>query len=457
MRLVPLGVVLALASVGHGGCSAIGRAVSPPEVKTLQVSRGDIAEVVGATGTLEAVTTVQVGTQVSGTIETLSADFNSIVRKGQVVARLDPSLFETQTAQGRANLVRAEAEVERQRVALQDATNQLKRSRELSSRGMVADMELESSEAAVHAAQAQVQSSQAQVVQAQAALNQSAVNLQRTIIEAPIDGIVIARNVDVGQTVAASMQAPTLFVIAADLTRMRVVADIDESDVARIRPGQVARFRVDAYPGEEFAGTVTQVRLQPKVVQNVVTYSTVIDVPNLDLRLKPGMTATVGIEIARRTDAIRIPVAALRFRPSAELFASLNQAMPAEPPRDGLQGATPASPSAGPAGPVAAGQGTSRTADDAPARTADALFGPLPITRTRGRVWQFVEGRLEPVPVWLGISDGIHVEVLSGALEPGTSVVSAMAATAQPSGSVSRSPLVAPGRGPAAGSRPPGT
>ena len=160
-------------------------------------------------------------------------------------------------------------------MALLDAQSQLKRSKELSGRGMVAAMELETSEAAASSAQAQVQSSQAQVLQARAALNQSAVNLQHTIIEAPIDGIVLSRNVDVGQTVAASMQAPTLFVIAADLTKLRVVADIDESDVARIRPGQVVRFRVDAYSGDEFTGTVTQVRLQPKVVQNVVTYSTV--------------------------------------------------------------------------------------------------------------------------------------------------------------------------------------
>ena len=495
-------LVLAASAVALGAYYRLGRDVAAPEMTTVPVSRGDIAEVVGATGTIEAMTTVQVGTQVSGTIQALSADFNSIVRQGQIVARLDPSLFETQTAQGRANLVRAQADAERQQVALEDAQHQLKRSRELSARGMIAAMELESSEATANSAAAQVQSSQAQVVQAQAALNQSAVNLQHTIIEAPIDGIVIARNVDVGQTVAASMQAPTLFVIAADLTQMRVVADIDESDVGRIRPGQVARFRVDAYADEQFAGTVTQVRLQPKVVQNVVTYSTVIDVPNPHLRLKPGMTATVAIEIARRADAIRIPVVALRFRPSADLFAALNQAQPADATRGAQQRASSRSGSAGVAGTsgtasmvptdattgraAAAGQArgpalpASRddatsidqrraqadatraalpsSASGAPAQTVDALFGPLPITATTGRVWRFVGGRLEPVQVRLGISDGTYTEALAGDVEPGTALVSAAAASAPASGSSTavRSPLITPSRGPAGGARPTG-
>ena len=271
-------LVLAAAAAAAAGYYRYGTRTPAPEVTTLPVTRGDVAEVVGATGTLEALTTVQVGTQVSGTVQSLHADFNSIVHKGQVVARLDPSLFETQVAQGRANLVRAQADVERQRVALEDAQAKAKRARELSAQGLVPALELENAEAALGSAQAQLRSAQAQLVQAEASLNQSLVNLQHTVIEAPIDGIVISRNVDVGQTVAASMQAPTLFVIAADLTKMRVAADVDESDVGRIRPGQPVRFRVDAYPNEEFSGTVVQVRLQPKVTQNVVTYATVIDV-----------------------------------------------------------------------------------------------------------------------------------------------------------------------------------
>ena len=185
----------------------------------------------------------------------------------------------------------------------------------------------------MRSSEAQIRSSQAQVTQAEAALNQNQVNLQHTVIEAPIDGLVISRNVDVGQTVAASMQAPTLFVLAADLTKMQVVANLDESDVGRIRPGQRVSFRVDAYPAEDFVGTVSQVRLQPIVQQNVVTYATVIDVPNPELKLKPGMTANVNVEIARRTNVVRVPNAALRFRPTSEIYAALGQTPPPAPER----------------------------------------------------------------------------------------------------------------------------
>src|SRR5262245_48586523 len=255
------------------------------------ISRGDVVDTVGATGTLQAVTTVQVGTQVSGTISELNADFNSLVRKGQVLARLDPSLFATQIEQARANLIRAQADLERLRVSSEDARTKLNRAQELSAKKLSAQTELEAAEVAVRSADAQMKSQQAAVTQAQASLSQAEVNQQHTIIEAPIDGLVIARNVDVGQTVAASMSAPTLFLLAADLTKMQVVASLRESDVGRIRPNQLVRFRVDAYPNDEFTGTVTQVRLQPTTVQNVVTYSTVIDVPNPELKLKPGMTA----------------------------------------------------------------------------------------------------------------------------------------------------------------------
>src|SRR5918994_735921 len=305
-----------------------------PTITTARVTRGDLAETVGATGTLQAVTTVQVGTQVSGTIQELYADFNSIVRKGQVLARLDPSLFQTQIEQARANLIRAEADLERLRVALDDARSKLSRAKELAEKKLIAQTELEAAEVAVRSAEAQIRSQQAQVTQAEASLRQNQVNLAHTVIESPIDGLVISRNVDVGQTVAASMSAPTLFVLAADLTKMQVLASLDESDVGRIRPGQNVRFRVDAFPTDEFTGNVTQVRLQPTTVQNVVTYQTVIDVPNPGLKLKPGMTANVNIEIARRSNVVRVPNTALRFRPTAEIFAALGQ----EPPPGGFGG-----------------------------------------------------------------------------------------------------------------------
>ncbi len=301
-----------------------------PEVTIVTASRGVIADTVGVIGTLEAVTTVQVGSQVSGIIQNLSADFNSIVREGEVIARLDPSLFQTQIEQARANLVRAQADVERQRVSVDDAMTKLARAEGLSARNLIPQTELEAAIVAVRLAEAQIKSSEAQVTQAEASLNQTEVNLEHTIITAPIDGIVISRSVDVGQTVAASMSAPELFVLAADLTKMRVIANVDEADVGRIRPGQPVTFTVDAYAAQEFEGMVSQIRLNPIVLQNVVTYATVIDVPNPDLTLKPGMTATVTLEIARRDDVVRIPNAALRFRPTPQMFAALNQPVPEE-------------------------------------------------------------------------------------------------------------------------------
>lgn len=322
--------VLVLAVIGGGGYwyYRYSKKPAPPTVTTSPVTRGDIVETVGATGTLQAVTTVQVGTQVSGTIQSLYADFNSLVKKGQVIARLDPSLFQTQIEQARANLVRAQADLDRLRVALNDARTKLNRARELSNRQLIPRSDLDTAEVNVQSAEAQIKSQEAQIRQAQATLNQNQVNLEHTVITAPIDGLVISRNVDVGQTVAASMQAPTLFVLAADLTKMQVVANLDESDVGRIRPNQIVTFRVDAYPNDTFHGTVSQVRLEPKVQQNVVTYATVIDVPNNDLRLKPGMTANVNVEISRASGVLRIPNSALRFRPSNEIFAALGQTPP---------------------------------------------------------------------------------------------------------------------------------
>jgi HlyD family secretion protein len=321
-------IVIVLVAIGAGvGAYYYKKGGPEPSVTTMQVTRGDIIDQVGATGTLQAVTTVQVGTQVSGTVSQLNADFNSIVHKGQVIARLDPALMQTQMATSQANLARAEADLQRLQVGLQDAKQKLDQARALSAKSLISATDLQNAEVAYKSADAQLKSQQAQVQQAKTSVENSQVNLDHTIITAPIDGIVISRNVDVGQTVAASMQAPTLFIIAADLTKMQVNANIDESDVGQMRPGQVVRFRVDAYPTDTFIGTVQQVRLNPVVVQNVVTYSTVIDVPNPDLRLKPGMTANLNIEVARRSNVLRVPNAATRFRPTRDMFAALNQAV----------------------------------------------------------------------------------------------------------------------------------
>ncbi|MDP6580088.1 MAG: efflux RND transporter periplasmic adaptor subunit [Vicinamibacterales bacterium] len=444
-----------------------------PEVSTVTLNRGDVVDTVGATGALEAVTTVQVGSQVSGIIEELNADYNSIVREGDVIARLEPSLFETQIEQARANLARSEADVERLAVTLEDANTQLARSEDLAARELISATELEAAQVAVRSAEAQLKSAQASVIQSAASLNQNEVNLGHTVITAPIDGIVIARQVDAGQTVAAGMSAPELFIIAADLTKMQVIANIDESDVGRIRPGQPVTFTVDAYATEEFTGTVSQIRLEPVVLQNVVTYATVIDVPNNELKLKPGMTATVTLEIARRENILRVPNAALRFNPTPDMFAALNQPVPqilqrpgggggdrAQGPggsrrggrgggfggdmsdadrqamRERMQNMTPEQRAeffaarGGGRGGGGAGFGgrgggggarrrASQSADsavptvDRGATTIDALFAPLEINETDATVWVLDGDQLRPVDVRLGVTDGTGTELLS--------------------------------------------
>lgn len=328
-KLILIAIVL-IALVGAGGAYYMRQGTKEPEVRTAQITRGDVVEAVQATGTLEAVTTVQVGTQVGGIVQELYADFNDIVKKGQVIARLDPTILDTQIEQQRANVTRSQADLERLRVALADAKQKLERAKALYEKNLLPRTELETADVTVKSAEAQIRSSEAGLVQAKSQLNTAEVNRQHTVITAPIDGIVIQRSVEPGQTVNAGMSAPTLYILAADLTKMQVNANIDEADVGKMRPGQAVLFRVDAFVGEQFTGTVQQVRLQPTTVQNVVTYQTVIDVPNQQLKLKPGMTATVTIEISRKNNVLRIPAAATRFRPTVETFAALKQ----EPPPD---------------------------------------------------------------------------------------------------------------------------
>jgi HlyD family secretion protein len=354
------------------------RTPETPLVVTEAVTRGSIVRTVSAVGTLEAVTTVEVGTQVSGAIQTLHADFNSIVTKGQVLARLDPSLYQSAIEQARANKARAEADVERLRVALADAQTKRDRARELAARQLLPATELEAAEVNVRSAGAQVRSGAAQVSQADAALRQAEVNLSKTVITSPIDGIVIARNVDGGQTVAASLQAPTLFLLAAGLDQMQVKASIDEADLGDIVEGQPVTFSVDAYPQERFTGVVKQVRLNPVVEQNVVTYAAIITAPNPALKLKPGLTAHVTIEVARRDDVLRVAAAALRFRPAEDLKSAL-----------GAAGVTAEGPA----------------------------------------VWQYLEEGLRPTPVTPGVSDGIHTEINGGTLTEGARVVTRAAMT----------------------------
>jgi HlyD family secretion protein len=367
-----------------------------PELTTALVTRGDVVQTVKATGTLEAVTTVQVGSQVSGTIASLQADFNSQVKKGQVVARLEPSLFQAQVDQARATLVKLQADADRARVSLQDAQVQQRRAETLSSQQLLPTSELDSARVATAQADAALKSAQAQISQARASLSQAEVNLSHATITAPIDGIVISRNVDVGQTVAASMQAPVLFTIAQDLRQMQVNASVDEADIGKIAPTQLVTFQVDAYPGQTFAGSVRQVRLAPIVDQNVVSYVTVIDVPNPELELKPGMTANVAIVIAHADDVLKVPNTALRFRPDEATLQAHGQTVPAG-------------------------------------------------GRTRGarQIWVLSGESLRPVKVETGVNDGTTTAIVGGELQDGARVVTGMAqaaaTTAQPS---SASPLM---------------
>lgn len=286
-----------------------------PKFRTEKVTKGDIVQTVTATGTVNAVTTVLVGTQVSGTIKHIYVDFNSPVKKGQLIAQIDPATFEAQVEQAKANLLLASANLEKAEASLVDAQRTMNRNRELFSRNLIARSELDTSETNYETAKAQVSASKAQVSQAEAALKNAETNLRYTRILSPVDGIVISRNVDVGQTVAATFQTPTLFTIAQDLTKMQIDTNVDEADIGKIKAGQDVEFTVDAYPDITFKGRVSQVRIAPIIVQNVVTYDVVIRVDNPEIKLKPGMTANVSIIVAGKNNVLKIHNAALRFRP----------------------------------------------------------------------------------------------------------------------------------------------
>ena len=402
-----------------------------PAYGTATVSRGTVAKTVSATGKLQALTTVQVGTQVSGTISEIYVDFNSQVKKGQVIARLDPSQLQAQLTQVTANLTgaqasvqtgqsavaaadasveAAQANVDRADSVLADANRTLERTKMLVSEGVTPARDLDSAQAAAAQASAQKQQAaaqanqaraqaqsarsqlnqaRAQAAQASASVELATVNLDKTVIRAPIDGTIVSRNVDVGQTVAASLQAPTLFLIANDLTRMQVLADIDEADVGQLHEGTPVTFTVDAYPSDTFNGRVSQVRLSPQLVQNVVTYTAVIDVDNPELKLKPGMTASVTATVAEQKDVLTVSNAALRFRPA--------DATPSRPQQGG------------------------------------------------GTVYRVNGKALEPVHVRTGLTNGATTQVVSGDLREGDTV--AIAAQQAPGANRQTRPAGMPGMG----------
>jgi HlyD family secretion protein len=312
-RLGILVVVLGLAWLAFSGLRS--EPETGPAFTTATVDRGDLALTVAATGTLSALVTVEIGSQVSGRIASLNADFNSEVKQGDLIARIDPSLFEAAVQRARANLAVAEANVERARIQRTEAQRQERRIVELTQRKLVSESELDTAKAQVATTGADLRSAEASVQQTRASLVEAEANLRFTNIVSPTDGIVISRAVNVGQTVAASLQSPVLFTLAQDLRDMQVIAAISEADIGQLEESQKASFTVDAFPNEPFEGTLRQIRNAANVLQNVVTFDAVIDVDNPDLKLRPGMTANVSILIAEEQDAVRIPNAALRFRP----------------------------------------------------------------------------------------------------------------------------------------------
>jgi HlyD family secretion protein len=413
-----------------------------PQYLTEKVQQGDIQNVVQATGTINAVTTVQVGSQVSGTIQTLYADFNSHVKKDQVVARIDPSLFQgallqakADLADGRANLIAAKANLEKAKAASAQAKLDFDRYTSLASDGVIPTQQLDTAratfqtdEAAVGAAQAQVTQAVAQVQQKVAAVTVAQTNLDHTIIRSPIDGTVVARSVDVGQTVAASLQAPTLFTIAQDLTKMQVYVSTDESDVGTIHAGQEVNFNVDAFPTQRFKGKVSAVRLNATTVQNVVTYTTVVDFDNPEMKLFPGMTAYINIPVATANDVVKVPNTALRYTPdltSDELAAAYaNNGITATAGKGRKSG-----------------QQQAQTSGQAPA--------------TLAVIWKMgANKQLEPVQIKLGITDHTTTEVaqvLKGSLSAGDQVITGLNGPQQKAGGSTATPGMGGARGGAGG------
>lgn len=362
---------------------------APPQYFTATVEAGDIHDVVDVTGTVNPVTTVQVGSQVSGSIAKLNADFNSRVKKGEVIAEIDPALFRGALLQADADLDSAKANVAKAESAVVQTKADYARNVTLAKQGIVGGQALDLAKANYDQAVASAGVAQAEVNLKAASVDVARTNLDYTVIRSPIDGTVVARNVDVGQTVAASLQAPTLFTIAQDLRKMQVYAVTDESDVGNVHVGRIVTFKVDAFPKDIFHGVVSQVRMNPTTVQNVVTYDAIVDFDNPDLKLFPGMTAYLTIPVADATKVLRVPNAALRFKPqmdAAELQALYDHYGIVD-------------------------QGAAR-------RSADNAV-----------VWKLHGGDLEPVQIALGITDHAYtalLQVIKGELKEGDAVVTGM-------------------------------
>ncbi len=424
MKKALIGAAIVVAVVAGGVILLSKEKKSGPKFRKEKVTRGDVVATVTATGTLSAVTTVKVGSQVSGIIARLHADFNDEVKRGQLLAELDPAPFQTAVDQRRADLERAKVE-------LRNAELVLARAKKLLEAQLQAQSEYDTAKANRDGAAAAVE-------QSAAALRQAETNLAYTRIASPIDGVVVNREYDIGQTVAASFQAPTLFTIAQDLTKMQVLTNIDEADIGRVKEGQEASFSVDAFPDRPFRGRVSQIRLSPQTVQNVVTYPVLLDVANPELRLRPGMTANVSVPVDRRDDVLRVPNAALRFRPDpADLEdggrkdAKKSGATPGETKSAEARGA-PAGEAAGGA-PGARGAGEERAGRGNGAGRPGAGFSGRPGAGRPGPSREadvYVElptGKLRAIHVKTALTDGNVTAIEGDALKEGDEVILGLA------------------------------
>lgn len=360
----------------------------PPAVdyKTASAERRHIVARVTASGVLSALVTVQVGTQVSGRIQKLGADFNSQVKKGDLVAKIDPQLFEASVQQARANHLSAQAGVASAQAAAFAADKQYARTKALHDQNLASQSDLDTSEASVATTHAAVDGAKASLAQSDASLHQAEVNLSYTSILSPIDGVVISRNVDVGQTVAASLSAPTLFTIAQDLTKMQVDTNVAEGDVGRLEVGMKTYFTVDSYPGQRFLGKIRQIRNAASTVQNVVTYDAVIDVDNTDLRLRPGMTANVTVVYAERANVLTVTNTSLRFRPPPQVSGG--------------------------------GASVDRPRGHARGQSEGGTSGP-----EAHSIWVLRSGSAQSVAVHTGLTDGTVTEIVDGDVNEGDEVV----------------------------------
>ena len=407
------------------------------------LKKGTVEALVVTTGTLNPVTIVDVGSQVSGKIKNLYVDFNSKVTAGMILVELDQELFLTRLQQNEANYNSRVASLEKSKVTLENTEKRHERTKALFAKELVSFEEMDSSEVAYFNAQADLKSAEASLAQAQSVLDTSKVDLTYTVIRSPIDGVVINRNINIGQTVAASLQAPVLFQIANDLAKMQVECSVDEADIGRVKEGQRVRFSVDAFPDDEFQGIVSQVRYSPVVQQNVVTYTTIVEVENPELKLMPGMTATISMITGEARNVLLVPNSALRFIPelSAEEMRALREEMMA-----GMGGGQQGAPSKKPA----SGEGGERTERQRPTGERSGM----PVGMDRGssqgtqsmqvpRVWfEDENGKLKMVMIRTGVTDNTSTEIVSGNLTEGQEII-----TGQTSSSNSRNNSSNPMRG----------